>query len=628
MARSVKLSIAFAFGLSSLAGSSAFAANVTTYHNDTLRTGWNDSETVLTPSVVKHGSGGQTFKLTASVTLDDQVDAQPLVVTGQAVQGQGTHDVTYVATENNTLYAIDANDGTILLHRNFGPPVPRSSLPGGCSNNAANVGIGSTPVIDSTTGTLYLIAYTFEHSQQKYTLHAVDLSTLDDVTAPVRVSATGRLDDHSKYHFNAAVSRQRSALLLANGNVYAGFASFCDVAADQSRGWVLGWQKDTLTPLAHNELTNVLTSAPDNFFLTAIWMSGYGLAAQPSTGDIYFVTGNSDPSGETLNSVTNIAESAVQMSADLSTVKGVFTPPNAVGLEQGDVDYGSGGFMLLPGQPNQHSGLGVAAGKDGNMYFFNADNLGGSSLGSFDIGSCWCGQSYFGTANGTGRVVTSGGDNVGIWKVKAGGTPNLTQIASSAGVGGNQDPGFFTSISSNGNDETTAVIWAVSRPDGTAQHNISLFAFDGRKGKTLMSSHAGKWPNTGGNSNIVPTVANGKVYVASFKSLQIFGLSAAPAAVAPEVKFSPSEGLVVLPPGTHEIYGTVRAIDGTTLKVAKRDGSAITVDASTAEKSQRYAEPVVGNGVILRGAFGAAGVLNAEIVLHAKKDPAMWPADR
>lgn len=628
MARSVKLSIAFAFGLSSLAGSSVLAANVTTYHNDTLRTGWNDSETVLTPSVVKHGSGGQTFKLTASVTLDDQVDAQPLVVTGQAVQGQGTHDVTYVVTENNTLYAIDANDGTILLHRNFGPPVPRSSLPGGCSNNAANVGIGSTPVIDSTTGTLYLIAYTFEHSAQKYTLHAVDLSTLDDVTTPVRVSATGRLDDHSKYHFNAAVSRQRSALLLANGNVYAGFASFCDVAADQSRGWVLGWQKDTLTPLAHNELTNVLTSAPDNFFLTAVWMSGYGLAAQPSTGDIYFVTGNSDPSGETLNSVTNIAESAVQMSADLSTVKGVFTPSNAVSLEQGDVDYGSGGFMLLPGQPNQHSTLGVAAGKDGNMYFFNADNLGGSSLGSFGIGSCWCGQSYFGTANGTGRVVTSGGDNVGIWKVKAGGTPNLTQIASSAGVGGNQDPGFFTSISSNGNDETTAVIWAVSRPDGTAQHNISLFAFDGRKGKTLMSSHAGKWPNTGGNSNIVPTVANGKVYVASFKSLQIFGLSAAPAAVVPEVKFSPSEGLVALPPGTHEIYGTVRAIDGTTLKVAKRDGSMIVVDASTAEKSQRYAEPVIGNGVILRGAFGAGGMLNAEIVLHAKKDPAMWPADR
>ncbi|HEX4295806.1 MAG TPA: hypothetical protein VHZ29_16850 [Rhizomicrobium sp.] len=628
MARLRKLNVAFAVGLVSLSSAPALAANVTTYHNDTLRTGWNNGETVLTPGVVKHGSGGQTFKLTASVTLDDQVDAQPLVVAGQAIQGQGTHDVTYVATENNTLYAIDANDGTILLHKNFGPPVPRSALPGGCSNNAANVGIGSTPVIDPATGTLYLIAYTFEHSQQKYTIHAVDLSTLDDVTAPVRVSATGRLADNSKYRFNAAVSRQRSALLLSNGTVYAGFASFCDIAADQSRGWVLGWQKDTLTPLAHNELTNVLTSAPDNFFLTAIWMSGYGLAAQPSTGDIYFVTGNSDPSGETLNSVTNIAESAVQMSADLSTVKGVFTPSNAVSLEQGDVDYGSGGFMLLPGQPNQRSNMGVAAGKDGNMYFFNADNLAGSALGSFGIGSCWCGQSYFGTANGSGRVVASGGDNVGIWKVRAGGQPNLTQVASSASVGGNQDPGFFTSISSNGTDDMTAVIWAVSRPDGTSQHNVSLFAFDGRKAKTLMSSHAGKWPNTGGNSNIVPTVANGKVYVASFKSLAIFGLSAAPAATVPEVKFSPEAGLVALPAGTHEIYGTVRAIDGTMLKVARRDGSALTVDAGVAEKTLRYAEPVVGNGVILRGAYGAGGVLDAEIVMHAKRDSAMWPADR
>ena len=113
--------------------------NVTTYHYDNFRTGWNQIEPGLKPSNVR----GASFGLLHSTKLDDQVDAQPLVVAGQAIQGQGTHDVTYVATENNTLYAIDANDGTILLHKNFGPPVPRSALPGGCSNNAANVGTPS-----------------------------------------------------------------------------------------------------------------------------------------------------------------------------------------------------------------------------------------------------------------------------------------------------------------------------------------------------------------------------------------------------------------------------------------------------------------------------------------------------
>jgi hypothetical protein len=604
----------------------ALAVDVTTYHNDALRTGWNDNETVLTPHVVKRGVGGQTFKMISSVALDDQVDAQPLIVQNQAIQGQGTHDVAYVATENNTLYAIDANDGTILLQRNFGPPVPQSALPGGCGNNAANVGIDSTPVIDTSTGTLYLIAYTYKRQVQEYFVHAVDLSTLADVMPAVKVTASGHLDNGRRYRFNPAVSRQRAALLIANNNIYAGFASFCDVAADQSRGWVLGWNKASLAPLAHNELTNVLSSSPDDFFLTSVWMSGYGLAADPSTGDIYFVTGNSDYSGTTLDPVKNIAESAVHMSGDLSTVDNIFTPSNAVSLEQGDVDYGSGGFMLLEGQPNQTFPLGVAAGKDGNMYMFNTTTM--ANVGTFGIGSCWCGPSYYQAADGTGRVVTSGGDNVVIWKVKAGNHPNLTQLGSSAGVGGSQDPGFFTSISSNGDDEMSAVIWAVSRADGTAQHNVSLFAFDARRATTLMSSHAGKWPNTGGNSNIVPTVANGKVYVAAFKTLDIFGLSGAPAAVEKPIAFSPDAGRVALPAGTHEIYGTVRAVDGTSLKVAKRDGTLIAVDAGVAEKTLRYAEPVTGNGVILRGQFDAHGVLDADIVLHAKKSAAMWPADR
>ncbi|MBV9693045.1 MAG: hypothetical protein JO261_05035, partial [Alphaproteobacteria bacterium] len=469
-----------------LAAAAAQAADVNTYHNDSYRTGWNPAESVLTPSAVRKGANGRTFKMIGSVALDDQAYAQPLIKTAQAIQGQGTHDVVYVATESNTLYAIDANDGSVLLSRNFGPPVPINALPGGCGNNGPTIGIESTPVIDPATSTLYLIAYTYTNSVQQYHLHAVDLSTLADVVPAVKVTASAKLDNGITYRFNAAVSRQRSALLLANGNVYAGFASFCDVSADKSRGWVLGWQKDTLTPMAHNELTNVLASAPDNFFLSSVWMSGYGLASNPSTGDIYFVTGNSDYSGTTLDPKKNIAESAVQMSADLSTVKSLFTPPDAVTLENQDTDYGSGGFLLIPPQPNQPFDLGAAAGKDGNLYFFNADNLGtgmsNTNLGTYGVGSCWCGQSYYTAADGTGRVVTSGGDNAAVWKVKSGAHPKLVSLVASQSIGGNQDPGFFTSISSNGTTDGTAVIWAVSRPDGTAQHNVSLFAFNARKG--------------------------------------------------------------------------------------------------------------------------------------------------
>lgn len=622
---------AFAAGLAGLlAASAAPAANVTTYHNDTLRTGWNPEETLLTPNLVKYGD----FRGLIGIPLDEQADAQPLVVSGQPIQGQGTHDVVYVATEGDSLYAVDAHTDAFLISANFGRPVPQSALPGGCGNNSAHVGISGTPVIDTATGTLYMITYVYKHNVPTYLLHAVDISTLTDKMPPVRVAGSALLANGHKYRFNAAVSRQRAALLLANGNVYAAFASFCDMAADQSRGWVLGWQKDTLKPLAHNELTNVLTTSPDNFFLSSVWMSGYGLASQPSTGDIYFVTGNSDPTGTTLNPATNLAESAVQISADLSTVKSVFTPDNAVSLEQSDGDFGSGGFTLLPAQPNQTSNLGVAAGKDGTMYFLNADNLNNNAtgvnriLGSYGIGGCWCGQSYFTAADGTGRLVTSGGSNVGIWKVMAGAQPRLVQIASTTGIGGNQDPGFFTSVSSNGNDESTAVIWAASRPDNSPQHDVRLYAFEGSKGRPLRNVFAGTWPNTGANANLVPTVANGRVFLATYKFLTMFGVSGTPAMPPPAVPFDPTASEIALAPGVHEIYARVRAIDGTMLEVTKRDGSTMAADGSIAQKMFRYAEPRIDDGVILRGSFGTNGVLNAEAVMRAKRDPAMWPADR
>jgi len=500
---------------------------VTTYHYDNKRTGWNPNETTLTPSSLASAS----FGLLHTVTLDDQVDGQPLIVPGVNIvagNSQGIHDVVYVASEGNTVYAIDAHSGAVLLNPNFGSPVPR---PLGCNNNGPNVGINSTPVIDLGSNTMYVIIYTNDATGPAYRIHALDLGSLTDKVPPQLVSASHTLVDGTTYHFNSTYQRQRPGLLLANGNVYAGFGSFCDYAANLSRGWLLGWETGSLAPLAANEIFDTQVTSANSFFLTAIWMSGYGLATDDS-GNVLFVTGNSDPSGTTYDGVTNMQESVVKVSPDLTTVLDLFTPMNQSTLDQHDTDFGSGGVMLLPDQTGSFPHLAVAAGKTGTMFLMNADNLGGYSptknnvLGAYSIGGCWCGQSYFVDTDLLPRVVSSGGHTVNVWKLTQSPQPYLTNVTTSGSIGGKQNPGFFTTISSNG--KTNPIIWALSHPVSSSNSTINLFAFNpdagGSKMTQLFKGGAGSWPNTGGNSNLIPVVANGQVYVASNKQLQIFGL--------------------------------------------------------------------------------------------------------
>ena len=501
---------------------------VTTYHYDNYRTGWNQNETVLTPANVT----GTSFGLLRNVTLDDQVDAQPLVVPGVQITAgsyQGTHDVVYVATENNTVYAIDVHSGTVLLSPNFGKPV-RNPL--GCGNNGPNVGITSTPVIDPSSNTLYVMIYTKDPSGPAYRLHALDLGSLTDKVPPQLVTASHTLTDGTTFTFNATYQRQRPALLLANGSIYAGFGSFCDLAANVSRGWLLGWTAGSLTPFPSNQLLDQQATDPASFFLSSIWMSGYGLATDDA-GNILFVTGNSDAG--TYDGITNIQESVVKISSTLTTVLDLFTPDNQVGLDHGDVDFGSGGVLVLPDQPGSIPHMAVASGKDGNMYFMNEDNLGGYSptqnnvLGTYSVGGCWCGHSYYvDPVDGAGRVVSSGGYSVGFWKVQTAPTVALTKVGTSVAFAGAQSPGFFTTISSNG--KANPIIWVLTRPVNKYQPSIYLYAFypdSGKKQNTikkLFGKTAGTWPNLGGNANLVPVVANGQVFVASYKHLQIFGL--------------------------------------------------------------------------------------------------------
>jgi hypothetical protein len=503
--------------------------SITTYHYDNNRTGWNQNESVLTAANVNK----TTFGLLETVTLNDQVDAQPLVVPGVQITAgnyQGTHDVVYVATESNTIYAIDVHTGTILLSPNFGTPV---NYPLGCNNNGPNVGINSTPVIDANANTLYVIVYSQGASGPTYTLHALDLGSLTDSVTPQTVAASHTLTNGTTFNFNATYQRQRPGLLLANGNLYAGFGSFCDFAGNLSRGWLLGWTESGLTAFPSNQLNDQQATNQDSFFLSSVWMSGYGPATDDS-GNVLFVTGNSDPG--TYDGVTDVQESVVKMSSTLTTLEDIFTPSNQESLDAGDVDFGSGGVLVLPDQPGSMPHLAVAAGKYGAMYLMNEDSLGGYSpsknnvLGTYSIGGCWCGESYYvDPVDGLGRVVSSGNSTVEVWRVLTSPTAALSLVASSASVGTSaQDPGFFTSISSNGT--SSPIIWALSRPPNTKKAPIYLYAFNPDAGKkqtsikTLFRAEAGNWPNLGGNSNLVPVVANGQVFVASNKQLRIFGL--------------------------------------------------------------------------------------------------------
>jgi hypothetical protein len=509
----------------------AAQTSITTYHYDNYRTGWNQTETVLTPANV----GSTTFGLLRKVAINDQVDAQPLVVPGVQITAgayQGTHDVVYVASESNTVYAIDVHSGQVLLNPNFGTPV---SYPLTCTNNGPNVGINSTPVIDLASKTLYSIMYTQQTTGPAYYLHALSLGSLTDTVTPQLVTASHTLVDGTTFTFNAAYQRQRPGLLLANGTIYAGFGSFCDYASDVSRGFLLGWTAATLAPLPANEMTDTQSTAPNNYYLSSIWMSGYGPAADKE-GHVLFVTGNSDPSGTTYDGVTDIQESVVKVSSNLSAVLDLFTPSDQPYLDSIDGDFGSGGVMVLPEQPGAVTHMAVAAGKEGTMFLMNEDDLGGYSpttnnvLGSYSIGPCWCGESYFvSPLDGAARVVSSGATNVMVWKLETTPAAGLKALSESASNGGGQSPGFFTSVSSNGG--SNPIIWALSHPLNESNSPMLLVAYNpeasGGTLKAIYQTPAGNWQNTGGNSNQVPVVANGQVFVASNKQLRIFGLTTA-----------------------------------------------------------------------------------------------------
>ena len=622
---------------------------VTTYHYDNQRTGWNQRETTLTPANV----GPTSFGVIAQVVLDAQVDAQPLLVPGQQITAgiytvgpAGTYQVVYVATEGNTIYGIRASDSAVLLQRNLGPTVPTGFCNG--STDPPVNGIKGTPVIDVLANALYVIA-NISGNQQTYQLFALNLNDLTDKIPPVTIAASHTLSDGTTYNFNAQYQQQRPGLLLASGNIYAGFGSYCDGNPSLSRGWLLGWQESTLAPLAANMLTDTLAqTSTNNFFLSSIWMSGYGIAAAPN-GNLFFATGNSGLG--TYGGDRNIQESVVKVDPTLVNLLDIFTPFNVNDLDSKDHDLGAGGVLVVPAQPGPIPNLAVAAGKVGPMYLLNRAHLGGFTPGGPDnvldekpisqsgLGYCWCGPSYFKGPDGVGRIVSSGGveglnTQITVWKIQTSPTSVALVEEGAAilpllGFAGVQDAGTFTTVSSNGT-QAGAIIWATGRPTNPNTFAIHLYAYAAAPSSgtltLLYSSRAGAWPNAGYNANIVPVVANGHVFVASNKQLTIFGLGGGPFVPPAAAAAKPAALKANAPPNA--ITGVLEHVDGPVLTLRTRTGTIVRVDDSDALRSGQIGVLVPGNAYGVQGTYDSTGALHAQAVGRAKPLPAGWPPDR
>ncbi len=542
-----------------------------------------------------------SFGLLVTVPLDGRVDAEPLVAIGQAIDGQGVHDVVYVATEHNTVYALDAASGAVLWQRNLGTPVPYQY-----KNSDDNVfpfmGILGTPVIDRTAGAIYLVADVYNGTVDAFRLHAMSLSNGKDLVQPVTVAFSQTLADGTKWQFNPKYQLQRAGLLEANGSIYVTFGSNGDIVPSISRGSIVAYDAATLDR-QHADINDRLSLASNPYYLSSIWQSGYAPAAD-AAGDIFFSTGNSDPDQPSYSASFNRPESVVRLSGDLGAVVDSFTPSNYFSLDGGDVDLGSGGVLVFPDQPGSNPHLAVAGGKDGRVFLIDRDNMGGYTKGgpnhvlqTVQQGACWCGPAYYVGSDGTPRLVTGGGSGITSWKLTTSPAAQLVREAStSAGVvnGLPDNGGTMPVISSNGTTANSAIIWFVQRPASSSDQDpgtpVTLTAFSASNlAQPLVSMAAGTWTHAvNSNANITPTVANGRVYVASNQQLQIFGLLTAgigrPGVVPHAMTTSTPDRVqcpsAVAPRPPTDFYGTVCQMQGTQLRLALRTRQTVTLDTA------------------------------------------------
>jgi Calx-beta domain len=517
----------------------AFAqVNVLTYHNDNARTGANLNETILTPANVNQNTFGKLF----TYNVDGYVYAQPLYVSGLNISGQGVHNAVFVATEHNSVYCFDADsnagtNGGVLWQANLGPSAacPVDGFEFRAITN--EVGITGTPVIDPVSQTLYVDAFTFDGTNYFHKIHALDITdgsekSFSPVTVNVSIPGNGAGSSGGMLPFQAIQQLQRSALTLAGNVLYVAYAGYTDTPnTDPFHGWVIGFDASSLTLLSDHVFNTTPNGTSGQFGAIAgeggIWMGDSGPAVD-SNNNIYFAVG--DGNFNASSGGTEYGDSVVQLSTTNGfSVVDYFTTWNQEYYRTHDLDVGSGGVMLLPDQPGPYPHLMIAAGKPQYAYFLNRDqmttdnrhfNSGGGSdniLQTMSLGGgCYTAPAYFNE-----RIYYGAGHDVLRYYVVS----NATLIPDLPGTFGTRVfpfPGASPSISANGTND--GIAWTLEYTN-SAPAILSAYNATNLSTEIYNSTQTGTRDQLGGGVKFaVPTVANGKVYVAGQFNLSVFGL--------------------------------------------------------------------------------------------------------
>src|SRR5271156_5451346 len=488
-------------------------ASVLTHHNDVGRTGQNLNEIILNTTNVNAATFGKLFVQ----KVDGSIVGQPLYVPGVQLPNGTTHNVVYVATQHDSVFAFDA-DNNLGANAN---PLWTVNYPKSVPDDAANYGCGGVsyiegglmgrPVIDPTTNTLYAVAETLVTGQYYFTLHALDITSgAEKFGGPVTISATVQTGA-GIINFTAAYQMQRPALLLLNGAVYIGFGSNGGDAYSY-HGWLLAYSASTLQQLG------VFITTPQGM-KGSLWGSGGGPAADDE-GFIYVSTANGTFDYSAGGS--DFGDSLLKLSTVQNgfTVQDYFTPYNQLILDDSDVDLGSGGLMVLPDQSGAYPHELVGGGKQGTLYLVDRD-----AMGEYNEAEDMVVQEFpeitpsikTVPAYWNGNVYLAGQkDYIKMFPLSAGSLPS--QPAQQTSILFN-DRGPSISISANGT--TNGILWAMLH--GTPV----LYAFDATNLSSELydTTQAAKLRDRILSTSrfVVPTVVNGKVYVGGLNELYVFG---------------------------------------------------------------------------------------------------------
>ena len=486
--------------------------NVLTANYDNFRSNANLQEVQLTPATVGPG----TFGKLGTLPVDGQVYAQPLYVSGLSLPGGGAHDVVYLATQHNSVYAYDAqsvSSPALYWHVNLGPSVPSDVIDSGYEDIKPEVGILSTPVIDPAAGVIYVVAETLSKGAPIFQLHALDLADGSErmngpITITAKVKGNGAGSDGVNIAFDPTAQIQRPGLLLANGIVYVSFGSHADDGG--WHGWVIGYKAGDLRSQA-----GAFNATPSGYG-GSVWQSGRGLAAD-ETGALYFITGNGDFDG-----TVNFSECMMKLSGTSFQPIDWYAPGNESWLSDNDFDL-SAGVALIPGT---HTAL--AGDKYGNFYVVNGDAMGrvdGKNASQFAAGANFGIYTFAVWNRFDGPLVYAQQQwgpvqSFGI----SGQTFNAAPVSTTTTTAATGFSGM--AVSANGGQPASGILWQVTS-DQYGSNAGTLHAFNASDlSVELWNSDTASGDTLGTFPKFVsPTVANGRVYVPTFSgSVAVYGL--------------------------------------------------------------------------------------------------------